>query len=155
MTTITLNARELATVLAALRYWEAKQCQARIGLEEATALAVIASDGGQFDPLDAPAIDALCERINTAPAAPSYETLHAFAKRFADGTTNEAAWNALTDIERADWYSFEEWESNIGDDDLCTTAADYDDAIEEAQAIFGLPVAVPVPGGMSEATEEN
>lgn len=68
MTTITLSPAELATVLAALRYWQAKQSGKPIDIEQAAMLADIASDGGEMEPLDADAIDALCERINTAHA---------------------------------------------------------------------------------------
>jgi hypothetical protein len=54
-----LNARELATVLAALRYWQREGL-----LADRCAEARIADDGGKFEPLSKMEIDALCERIN-------------------------------------------------------------------------------------------
>lgn len=53
-----LDKAELATVLAALRYWQ------RVGLKQIEPEDDIATDGGKFHPLDADAIDALCERLN-------------------------------------------------------------------------------------------
>ena len=55
---MTLNERELATVLAALRYWQ------REGWSNAGEEQEIVSDGGTLTPLDLPEIDDLCERIN-------------------------------------------------------------------------------------------
>lgn len=53
-----LNLAELATVLAALRYWQ------REGLMSAGCEQDIASDGGRFEPLTEGQIEALCERLN-------------------------------------------------------------------------------------------
>ena len=55
-----MNKRELATVLAALRYWQRKL---PIGAKPE---ADIATDGG-IEPLSAEEIDALCEKINCPP----------------------------------------------------------------------------------------
>lgn len=60
MTAIQLTDAELATVLAALRYWQ------REGLWSEGHEHVIASNDGEVTPLDADAIDDLCERINQA-----------------------------------------------------------------------------------------
>lgn len=59
-----LNERELATVLAALRYY---QNDLR---DDGAAFAHgdIATDGGTLQPLSADEIDALCERLNVRPA---------------------------------------------------------------------------------------
>lgn len=58
--TLTLSTRELATALAALRYWQRdKMSSLRIGDPEDD----IATDGG-IDALDRSEIDALCERLN-------------------------------------------------------------------------------------------
>lgn len=54
-----LGARELATVLAALRYWR------REGLMSAGHEIDIATDGGELEPLNESEIDALCERLNS------------------------------------------------------------------------------------------
>lgn len=62
-----LDKRELATVLAALRYWQ------RLGLEEECPEQDIAADCGSIDPLLGHEIDALCERLNSG-------------ERFAGGT---------------------------------------------------------------------
>lgn len=57
-----LSNRELATILAALRYWQGMQ------LEDVRAFdcETIATDGGTLEPLEPEEIDALCERLNTA-----------------------------------------------------------------------------------------
>lgn len=52
-----LTSRKLATVLAALRYWQRSGIQA-IEYD-------IASDGGTVEPLDIEEIDDLCEELNT------------------------------------------------------------------------------------------
>ena len=53
-----LEGAELATVLAALRYWQ------REGLMSAGCEQDIASDGGRMEPLTEGQIDELCERLN-------------------------------------------------------------------------------------------
>ena len=53
-----LDDRELATILAALRYWQ------REALRSAGAEHDIASDGGVLSPLTPSEIDTLCERLN-------------------------------------------------------------------------------------------
>ena len=53
-----LDARELGTVLAALRYWQ------REGLMNGGHEQDIATNGGEVEPLNADEIDALCERLN-------------------------------------------------------------------------------------------
>ena len=58
-----LNSRELATVLAALRFWRREQLMSTGG-EHA-----LASAGGRFPQLTVCEIDALCERLNVAQAA--------------------------------------------------------------------------------------
>jgi hypothetical protein len=63
---IDLNRREIATLLAALRYWQATPYRFDRGLQ-----ADIATDHGTLTPLTADEIGDLCERLNTAPAAPS------------------------------------------------------------------------------------
>lgn len=59
-----LNARELATVLAALRYWQ------REGWGSSGHEHEIASDMDTLTPLEAHEIDALCERLNCEPEEP-------------------------------------------------------------------------------------
>ena len=53
-----LTARELATILAALRYWQ-KDLP-----ESAEVLADIATDGGRLEPLTVDEIDELCMSLN-------------------------------------------------------------------------------------------
>ena len=60
MTNINLSSRELATVLAALRYWQ------RAGVMSCWYEKEIATNGGEFDEMTATQIDDLCERINKA-----------------------------------------------------------------------------------------
>jgi len=50
--------RELATILAALRYWQ------REGWASSGAEIDISTDGGTLEPLSRAEIDALCERLN-------------------------------------------------------------------------------------------
>lgn len=57
-----LNARELGTVLAALRYWQRAIEQGNAGQDDE--FAPIASDNGLQEPLTAGEIDELCERLN-------------------------------------------------------------------------------------------
>lgn len=78
-TIVALDERELATVLAALRYWQ------REGWRGDCHEQVIATNDGDFSAMEADEIDTLCERINTAdeakPSAPMplAERLHALA----------------------------------------------------------------------------
>ena len=58
-----LDGRELATILAALRYYQAENLQAD-GEAADQAAGEIASDGGRLQPLTREEIDALCERLN-------------------------------------------------------------------------------------------
>jgi len=55
-----MNRRELATVLAALRYWQRKNP----GILDTEEYFEIASDGLEIDPLTMDEIDGLCERLN-------------------------------------------------------------------------------------------
>jgi hypothetical protein len=57
---LSVTPREFATILAALRYWQAND---RSTASEAAEYD-IASDAGQFEPLDNDEIDALCEQLN-------------------------------------------------------------------------------------------
>lgn len=54
---MTLNAREIATILAALRRWQASPSHPR-------RFVAIATDGDQIDPLTDEEIDTLCEKLN-------------------------------------------------------------------------------------------
>ena len=51
------TARELATILAALRFWQEQDAPPAHQYD-------IATDCGEFEPLDSDEIDALCERLN-------------------------------------------------------------------------------------------
>lgn len=55
------DARELATILAALRYWQAYGQQDAGPVDDFND---IATDGGTLEPLSADDIDALCMRLN-------------------------------------------------------------------------------------------
>jgi hypothetical protein len=63
--------RELATVLAALRFWQShgpprpNSVFDRLGSEEQDALDEIRTASGRFDPLSTEEIGRLCERLNT------------------------------------------------------------------------------------------
>ena len=58
---LSITSRELATILAALRYWQASNRNAATQAPEHD----IASNGGEFEPLGNDEIDALCEQLNT------------------------------------------------------------------------------------------
>jgi hypothetical protein len=68
---INLNDREHATVLAALRYWQALLAKGEppTGEQLQTIYHDIATNDGDVVPLDAPAIDELCEHLNCFPEA--------------------------------------------------------------------------------------
>jgi EAL domain-containing protein (putative c-di-GMP-specific phosphodiesterase class I) len=59
-TTITLNEREHASVLAALRLLEP-----RVGSVERSSVSDIATNAGRLDPLTSHEIDELCQRLNS------------------------------------------------------------------------------------------
>lgn len=58
---LSITPRELATILAALRYWQASDRNAVAEAPEYD----IASDSGEFEPLGNDEIDTLCEQLNT------------------------------------------------------------------------------------------
>lgn len=60
MTARNLTPRELATMLAALRYWQYKQT----GEAPDDDFDDIASDGGTIIPLEPEEVDELCEKLN-------------------------------------------------------------------------------------------
>ena len=55
-----VTSRALATILAALRYWQVSDRNTATKAPEYD----IASDSGEFEPLDNDEIDALCEQLN-------------------------------------------------------------------------------------------
>jgi hypothetical protein len=57
---LSVTPREFATILAALRYWQANDRNKAIKAPEYD----IASDSGEFEPLDNDDIDTLCEQLN-------------------------------------------------------------------------------------------
>jgi hypothetical protein len=57
---LTVTPRELATILAALRYWQASDRSTATNAPEYD----IASDSGEVEPLGNDEIDALCEQLN-------------------------------------------------------------------------------------------
>lgn len=74
--------RELATVLAALRFWQRHEPSQpnrffdRLSIDERDALDAIRTGCGTFTDLDAAEIDRLCERINGAPGGVVSATLN-------------------------------------------------------------------------------
>jgi hypothetical protein len=63
-TTVTLSGQELATVIAALRYWQKNYGD--VAMLAGREFYDIAVNSGEFPPLSLQKIDALCERINVA-----------------------------------------------------------------------------------------
>lgn len=111
-----MNARETATVLAALRYWQ------REGLQSAGHEQDIACDGGTLTPLTAVEIDALAERINIQPDA-----LTRAATAICD------VWDDSAEAEEVDW---EDLSDAVG---LCYEALGRDqDASDDRQACLNL-----------------
>jgi hypothetical protein len=94
-----LDKRELATILASLRHWQATDS------EETEAANDIANDHGAFDALSNVEIDGLCERINVTDAAPC-PVGHYSLPITKPNTTREGLWNVvqmiINDIERGD-----------------------------------------------------
>ncbi len=66
MTTIHVDDRQLATMLAALRYWQRIAPSISMAEDEHA----IASDGGAFECLQGDEVDTLCERINLPETSP-------------------------------------------------------------------------------------
>ena len=62
--TLVVYRRELATILAALRFHQDENLQNRCDIPD-EAIKDIASDGGSLKPLDLKAVNRLCEKINT------------------------------------------------------------------------------------------
>jgi hypothetical protein len=58
---LSVTPREFATILAALRYWQANDRNTAAKAPEYD----IASDSGAFEPLGNDEIDTLCEQLNT------------------------------------------------------------------------------------------
>ena len=59
-----VNRRQLATILAALRFHQDENLRSGPAIAD-TVIADIASDGGTLKPLTAAEIDALCRRLNS------------------------------------------------------------------------------------------
>ena len=66
-TALRVNERELATILAALRFHQDENLQAGAGIP-GQAIRDIATDGGSLEPLRFEEVDELCERINLSEA---------------------------------------------------------------------------------------
>ena len=64
---VRIDRRELATILAALRFHQDENLSSGPGIADAH-IADIASDGGILVPLSKAEIDALCRRLNGATA---------------------------------------------------------------------------------------
>ena len=62
--TFVVDRRELATILAALRFYQDENLQNRGGIPDRV-IRDIATDEGSLKPLDLKAVNRLCERINT------------------------------------------------------------------------------------------
>lgn len=64
----TLTERELATTLAALRYWQRHGARQMLTSRNRLDVDDVATDGGTLEPLTVSEIDSLCERLNVSPA---------------------------------------------------------------------------------------
>jgi len=68
-TTLRVSRRELATILAAMRFHQAENLQGGRGIPDQF-IREIATDGGLLDPLDFQQVDKLCQRLNVHEASP-------------------------------------------------------------------------------------
>jgi hypothetical protein len=121
-----LNNRELATVLAALRYWQ------REGLMSSGGEHDVATDGDTLEPLTTEEIDALCERINGAPDTPSLRSLVAGAV---------AAWPQMETGEEMNGGDMVEWFGGFYHDAKAALAAPADPLPRMAIVLEGGNVA--------------
>ena len=62
--TLAVDDRQLATILAALRFHQAENLQGGAGIPD-RAIEEIAADGGRLTPLDFDEIESLCQTLNT------------------------------------------------------------------------------------------
>jgi len=72
--TLRVNRRELATILAALRFHEDENLQAGRDVPDHL-VKEIATDGGLFKPLNSQEVSKLCERLNTDKGQPAVKGL--------------------------------------------------------------------------------
>lgn len=62
--TLAVNDRQLATILAALRFHQAENLQGAVGIPD-RAIEEIATDAGELAALDFDEVEELCQRLNT------------------------------------------------------------------------------------------
>jgi len=101
--TLRITCRELATVLAALRFHQDENLQGGRGIPDAF-LKEIATDGGTLSPLDFQEVSSLCQRINIDAAAPQAPVLTLFEvekkghyhQHWLAGSHREAAQRAVS-----------------------------------------------------------
>lgn len=120
---VTLNDRELATVLAALRYWQ------RIGMPFCPPEWDIARDGGALAALSPAEIDLLCERMNlegrarTPPSDDAEDKSKQAAFTAADKAMTELGlgWQSVVWFDRGGkwtWFvergSVKVWQNSVG-----------------------------------------
>jgi hypothetical protein len=136
MTTIDLDYREISTVLAALRHWQAEDER-----HDAEAHG-IATDDGTIDSLTDDEIDALCERINTTdPVAPDVPEL-VVEFHYDDGDVGAHPLAEVSDHARHLWPQFSQ--STIHD--ASHIVIRRDDAAGQALSTRLHEAARPAPG---------
>jgi hypothetical protein len=122
--TITLDDREHATVLAALRYWQRIAPSIAMARDE---LAIAADPG---EPLQPQEIEALCERINTVETHPA----DALVAKIAAMTTRAEMYEPGSD-EHAHYEDSDDFISDLHEEVLCDMAGNLDNLIIEARKI--------------------
>ena len=98
-----MNDRERATILAALRMWQASMD----GSDPDVDVLAIATNEGEFGLLDSGEVDQLCERVNTGGPERVYVVITADS-----GIVEGAA--LFRDGDKADAHAREEWRAMTG-----------------------------------------
>jgi hypothetical protein len=135
MTTITLNDRELATVLAGLRIIQRERTHSRQPLSE-DAVMLIATDNMRFKRLGMLEIDNLCERINTAPTEPELDTMQSLVSDLARLTTPEQEFADPANKMQAMYADADDMVADMDDERLCGEYAAFMEFVGRAQAIM-------------------
>lgn len=97
MTIINIDYRELSTILAALRWWQATGLNPMAYDDLIADIDDIATSSGEIKMLDAGEIDILCESINGAPIEKALSNLMRDVDLALDAYTNESG-NELDDL---------------------------------------------------------
>lgn len=141
-TTVTLDEREVAVILAALRYWQSIPSDAHVPLD----LMEIWTDGGKLTPLDDGGVEELCERINCGD--PEFEevdlkeaaTLKKGEYLIEYGVDEEVSYGRQMKIDGAVLVSLEELEELVENDWVENGDANKDMVCVEERYYSGIRI---------------